>query len=82
MLGDDADVATGIELPAELRDDFCDEHLEARVPAGASDVGEARVGEHEQGVEGRGAEAKVAAFRQAGVIVVDRPDQIPEAIKG
>lgn len=29
-----------------------------------------------------GAEAKVAALRRAGVTVVDRPDQIPDAIKG
>jgi succinyl-CoA synthetase alpha subunit len=28
-----------------------------------------------------GAEAKIAALRQAGVIVVDRPDQIPDAVK-
>jgi succinyl-CoA synthetase alpha subunit len=29
-----------------------------------------------------GAEPKVAALRSAGVVVVDRPDQIPDAIKG
>jgi succinyl-CoA synthetase alpha subunit len=29
-----------------------------------------------------GAEPKVNALRSAGVIVVDRPDQIPAAIKG
>jgi succinyl-CoA synthetase alpha subunit len=28
-----------------------------------------------------GADAKVRALRQAGVIVVDRPDQIPDALK-
>jgi len=27
-----------------------------------------------------GAEAKVAALRDAGVVVVDRPDQIPDAL--
>jgi succinyl-CoA synthetase alpha subunit len=28
-----------------------------------------------------GADAKVRALQQAGVIVVDRPDQIPDALK-